>query len=158
MPNGFRLFQCWIRALRKRFWDTTIQALSNDRRFIGDSLDRFQEPEARRLATAIVNVPERHISTFNWLETMLVVEGRAGAEAAEETLLILTQLGVGILVLDAAHMQEAHDAWRRFGKGRHPAALNMGDCCAYAASRVERRPLLFKGNDLTRTDVEKAVW
>jgi ribonuclease VapC len=53
-------------------------------------------------------------------------------------------------------MHEAHEAWRHHGKGRHPASLNLGDCCAYAAARIEGRPLLFKGNDFAKTDEEKA--
>lgn len=118
----------------------------------------LDEPEAARLAAAIVNSPERHITGVNWLETMLVVESRAGASAADGALLILSQLAVGTLTLDSTHMQEAQDAWRRYGKGRHPAALNLGDCCAYAASRVEGRPLLFKGGDFDKTDVETAPW
>jgi len=116
----------------------------------------FQEPEARRFASAIVQASARHISSVNWLETMMVIESRAGAVAADEALLILSQLAIETLPFDAAQMQEAHEAWRRFGKGRHPAALNLGDCCAYAASKIERRPLLFKGNDFAKTDVEKA--
>jgi len=118
----------------------------------------FQEPEASRLASAIVQAPERHISSVNWLETMMVIESRAGIQAADDVLLILGQLGVEALPFDAAQMHEAHEAWRRYGKGRHPAALNLGDCCAYAASKLEGRPLLFKGNDFEKTDVEKASW
>ena len=118
----------------------------------------FQEPEAVRLAAAIASAPERRILSVNWLETMMVVESRAGALAADDALLILGQLAVETLPFDAAHMHEAHEAWRRYGKGRHPAALNLGDCCAYAASRIEGQPLLFKGNDFGKTDVEKASW
>jgi ribonuclease VapC len=118
----------------------------------------FQEPEAGRFASAIVQVQERHMSSVNWLETMMVIEGRVGARAADDALLILGELAVGILPFDTAHMHEAHEAWRRYGKGRHPAALNLGDCCAYAASRIEGRPLLFKGGDFEKTDVEKASW
>src|ERR1035438_235939 len=118
----------------------------------------FQEPEASRLASAIVQSPERHMSSLNWLETMMVIESRAGIEAADDVLLILVQLGVETLPFDQAHMHEAHEAWRRYGKGRHPASLNLGDCCAYAASKIEGRPLLFKGNDFKKTDVDKAPW
>ena len=118
----------------------------------------FQEPEASRLASAIVQSPERHMSSLNWLETMMVIESRAGIEAADDVLLILAQLGVEPLPFDQSHMHEAHEAWRRYGKGRHPASLNLGDCCAYAASKIEGRPLLFKGNDFKKTDVDKAPW
>ena len=88
----------------------------------------------------------------------MVLESRSGTLAADDLLLILGQLGIQLLPLDAVHMHEAHEAWRRYGKGRHPASLNLGDCCAYAAAKVEGRPLLFKGEDFTRTDVEKASW
>jgi ribonuclease VapC len=118
----------------------------------------FQEPEAARFASAIVEAPERHISSVNWLETMMVIESRAGALAADDALLIMGQLEVGTLPFDETQMHEAQEAWRRFGKGRHPAALSLGDCCAYAVSRIEGRPLLFKGDDFGKTDVEKADW
>ena len=118
----------------------------------------FQETEAVRFASAIINARERHISSVNWLETMLVAESRVGALAADDVLLILSQLAVETLPFDAAQMHEAHEAWRNYGKGRHPAGLNLGDCCAYAASKTEAIPLLFKGNDFEKTDVEKAAW
>jgi ribonuclease VapC len=118
----------------------------------------LQEPEAARLASAIVHAPERHISRVNWLETMMVIESRAGIAAADDMLLIFGQLGIETLPFDAAHLHEAHEAWRRYGKGRRPASLNLGDCCAYATSRIEGRPLLFKGNDFEKTDVAKTSW
>jgi ribonuclease VapC len=118
----------------------------------------FQEPEATRFASAIINAPDRHISAVNWLETMIVVESRAGTDAADDVHLMMGQLGVQPLPFDAIHMHEAHEAWRAYGKGRHPAALNLGDCCAYAASRIEGQPLLFKGNDFEQTDVDRASW
>jgi ribonuclease VapC len=118
----------------------------------------FQEPEAGRFASAIVRSPERHISSVNWLETMMVMENHSGAAAVDDVRLVLNELAIGTLPFDEVHMHEALEAWRRYGKGRHPAALNLGDCCAYAASKVETRPLLFKGNDFSRTDVETASW
>jgi ribonuclease VapC len=118
----------------------------------------FQEPEGARFAAAIIQAPKRQISSVNWLETMMVIESRAGIQAADDVLLILGQLEVETLPFDEAHMHEAHEAWRRFGKGRHSASLNLGDCCAYAASKIEDMPLLFKGNDFEKTDVEKASW
>jgi ribonuclease VapC len=118
----------------------------------------LHEPEAIRFAGAIAQAPLRHISNVNWLETMMVIEARLGSSAVDDVVLILSQLAVETLPFDSDHMHEAQDAWRRFGKGRHPAALNLGDCCAYAASRIEGRPLLFKGNDFEKTDVQKAPW
>ena len=58
--------------------------------------------------------------------------------------------------LTTEHLEAARRAWRRFGKGNHPAALNFGDCFAYALAKVENEPLLFKGDDFTRTDIEAA--
>jgi ribonuclease VapC len=74
----------------------------------------------------------------------MLIESRAGIPAADDTLLILAQLEVEPLTFDAAHMHEAHEAWRRFGKGRHPASLNLGDCCAYSASKTEQA-VAFQG-------------
>ncbi len=116
----------------------------------------FQEPEAERFATAIAEAPERAISAVNWLEVMMVVEARNGEESADDVLLILEQLGVETLPFTAEQAHEAREGWRRFRKGRHPAALNLGDCCAYAASIVTARPLLFKGKDFPQTGVNPA--
>ncbi|HEX4137053.1 MAG TPA: type II toxin-antitoxin system VapC family toxin [Bryobacteraceae bacterium] len=118
----------------------------------------FLEPEALRFAAAILESDRRQMSALNWLETMMVVEAGFGPSAADDTLLMLQQLTIGIVAFDATHMQEALEAWRRYGKGRHPAALNLGDCCAYAASKIEDEPLLYKGIDFEKTDVVKAAW
>ena len=75
-----------------------------------------------------------------------------------DVLLILEQLGVETLAFDAEQAYEAREAWRRFGKGRHAAGLDLGDCAAYAASALTGRPLLFKGNGFTQTDVVRAEW
>lgn len=116
----------------------------------------FNEPEAEQFVSAIAESPERSISAVNWLEVMMVVESRHGEESADDVLLILQQLGVEMLAFDADQAYEAREAWRRFGKGRHPAGLNLGDCAAYAASVVTGRPLLFKGDDFSQTDLVRA--
>jgi ribonuclease VapC len=118
----------------------------------------FQEPEAERFAAAIASTPTRLMSTVNWLETLMVVEGRYGAESADDALLIMQSLDIQPLAFDREHMIEARAAWRRFGKGRHPAALNLGDCCAYAAALIRAEPLLYKGQDFSRTDIAAAEW
>jgi ribonuclease VapC len=61
--------------------------------------------------------------------------------------------GVEVVAATAEHFEVAREAWRRFGKGNHPAGLNLGDCFAYALSQVSGEPLLFKGHDFGRTDV-----
>jgi ribonuclease VapC len=118
----------------------------------------FQEPEAERFAAAIASTPVRFMSTVNWLETLMVVEERYGAESADDALLIMQSLDIQPLVFDREQMTEARAAWRRFGKGRHPAALNLGDCCAYAAALTRAEPLLYKGQDFSKTDITAAEW
>lgn len=118
----------------------------------------FQEPEAERLATVIANARDRSISAVNWLETMMVAESRFGPECAAESSLSFDELEIRILPVDAQQVHAARAAWRRFGKGRYAAGLNLGDCCAYAAAVTEGLPLLFKGEDFRKTDVEIAVW
>lgn len=118
----------------------------------------FDEPEAARMAMAISNAPVRQMSALNWLETLMVVEGRYGRTSADETLLILRELNIESLPFNAAQMVEARSAWQRFGKGRHAAALNMGDCCAYALASLTSQELLFKGGDFSKTDVQCAAW
>ncbi len=118
----------------------------------------FREPEAEKIIAAILAAPERLMPVANWLEVMIVVESRFGREAANEARLILEELEVRPLPMDAMQLHESVDAWRRYGKGRHRAALNMGDCCAYAAAMSLGQELLFKGDEFARTDVAVAKW
>jgi ribonuclease VapC len=118
----------------------------------------FEEPESARIATAIAAATRRRMSTVNWLETLMVVEGRLGVESADDAQLILRELEVEALPFDREQMIEARAAWRRFGKGRHPAALNLGDCCAYAAALVTGDELLYKGDDFSKTDIAAVAW
>lgn len=62
-----------------------------------------------------------------------------------------------ILPFTAPHARAAKEAWSRYGRGRHRVQLNYGDCMAYAVAKVERQPLLFKGNDFAQTDIEPAL-
>lgn len=118
----------------------------------------FGEPEAPRMALAIAQASVRQMSAVNWFETLMVVEGRYGRASSDETLLILKTLEVEALAFDAAQITEARSAWQRYGKGRHPAALNLGDCCAYATAIITGQKLLFKGEDFGKTDVQLADW
>jgi ribonuclease VapC len=118
----------------------------------------FQEPEAQRMAAVIASSTVRRMSAVNWLEVLMVVEGRYGAESADDALLILQDLEVDPVPFDREQMLEARAAWQRFGKGRHPAGLNLGDCCAYAAAVIGDEPLLYKGEDFPKTDVLRAEW
>ena len=86
----------------------------------------------------------------------MVVEGRGGTEAGEELDALLRRTRVEFVPVTQEQVQVARQAWRRFGKGNHPAALNFGDCFAYALAEVTGEPLLFKGDDFALTDIEAA--
>jgi ribonuclease VapC len=118
----------------------------------------FEEPEASRLVAAILAAPRRLIAVTNWLEVMMVVEGRQGRDSANDARILLEELEVRPVPMDVAQLHAAVDVWRRYGKGNHPAALNLGDCCAYAAAISLGEELLFKGSDFSKTDVRLAAW
>jgi ribonuclease VapC len=115
------------------------------------------EPEQERFLQAIGAAPVRLISSVNALESSMVIENRKGKTGGRELDLLLHRSGVEVVASTAEHYEVARDAWRRFGKGNHPASLNIGDCFAYALSQVSGEPLLFKGNDFSQTDVTPAL-
>ncbi|MFA5206394.1 MAG: type II toxin-antitoxin system VapC family toxin [Lentisphaeria bacterium] len=116
------------------------------------------EPEAARLAHAIAAAPVRLMSSFSALECALVIEAKKGEAGGRELDLLLLRAGVEISAFDADQQEIARDAWRRFGKGRHPAGLNIGDCCAYALTVAAHEKLLFKGTDFTQTDIPAVLY
>jgi len=116
------------------------------------------EPEAESLARAIAGDPQRLISAFTALEAGIVVEAKKGESAGRELDLLLHQARIEIVPVTAEQFEIARSAWRKYGKGRHPAGLNIGDCCSYALSKCAGEPLLFKGNDFSQTDVKTAYW
>jgi ribonuclease VapC len=111
------------------------------------------EPESARLAQAIEADPNRLISAATIVEAGLVIESRYGAAGGREFDLLVAKAGFSIETVTADHADVAREAWRRFGKGRHPAGLNFGDCFSYALARISGEPLLFKGGDFASTDV-----
>jgi ribonuclease VapC len=113
----------------------------------------FDEAERSALTSAIERDPRRLISAANLLETAVVAEARRGEQAGRELDLLLHRAEVQTVPVDADQVRIARSAWRRFGKGRHPAALNFGDCFAYALASATGEPLLFKGEDFGYTDV-----
>ena len=118
----------------------------------------FQEPEAEAIAQAIAHDPRRLACAFSVLETGIVVEARKGESGGRELDLLLHRIGLECVPLTASLGEVARDAWRRFGKGKHPAGLNIGDCCAYALARISGEPLLFKGDDFSKTDILRAAY
>ena len=116
----------------------------------------FLEPDAGQYATAMANAGKSRMSVANVLEAAIVLESRAGFAAGRELDLFMERAGIRATSVTAEHVAAARDAWRRFGKGNHPAALNFGDCFAYALARTTGRPLLFKGRDFALTDIDLA--
>ena len=116
-----------------------------------------REPDADVFQDAILTAAPCRMSVANMLETSIVVESRGGAEAGQELDVFFEQAQIEPAPVTAEHLEVARHAWRRFGKGRHPAALNFGDCFAYALAHVTGEPLLFKGNDFARTDIPATI-
>lgn len=114
------------------------------------------EPEASCLAQAMEADPVRLLSAASLVEASIVLESRQGVAAARELDLFMARANVQIESVTAEHAELARRAWRRFGRGRHPAGLNYGDCFSYALSRASGEALLFKGNNFTLTDVATA--
>jgi ribonuclease VapC len=116
------------------------------------------EPEKDRLVDTMLAASPRLMSAVSLQEAGMVIAGRYGDEAAWEPLdALLGRLGVEIVAHDAALARIARMAFLRFGKGRHAARLNFGDCASYALAKAHNVPLLFKGDDFARTDIATAV-
>lgn len=113
------------------------------------------EPEAERFLAALRS-DSVTISSVSFTEALIVAEARQGPDASRDLELLVTGVVDRIAPVDEAHARAATGAWRRFGKGRHQAGLNFGDCFAYATASLANLPLLFKGNDFTQTDLRAA--
>jgi ribonuclease VapC len=111
------------------------------------------ESERRAFLDSILGAETRLISAATVLETGIVLEARRGEAAGREFDLFLVRARVEIVAVDAEQSEIARSAWRKYGKGRHPAGLNIGDCFAYALARSLDEPLLAKGDDFALTDV-----
>ena len=114
------------------------------------------EPERADFVALIEQAPRRLVSSVSVLEAAMVLEGRRGDEAGRELDLFLHTASIETIPFDADQLALARSAFRRFGKGRHPAGLNFGDCATYALARWSGEPLLFKGNDFSETDIPSA--
>lgn len=112
------------------------------------------EPERKQFLDLMLQAGKRLVSAGNVLETGIVLEAKRGEAAGREFDLFLVRMKIEIAAVDAEQIEIARSAWRSFGKGRHPAALNFGDCFAYALAKSLGEPLLAKGRDFALTDVE----
>jgi ribonuclease VapC len=115
----------------------------------------LNESKAELFEQCVVADSVRLISAATLLEVAMVLETRLGEAAGRELDLWLLKAGIDIVAVDADQIEVARRAWRRFGKGRHPAGLNYGDCFSYALAFTRQEPLLFKGDDFSKTDIAK---
>ncbi|MER8433321.1 type II toxin-antitoxin system VapC family toxin [Mesorhizobium caraganae] len=115
------------------------------------------EPGYDRFVLAITQARRRLLAAPTLLETTMVLAGRREDEILDRLDQFLRTASIETVPFTADHAAVARQTFLRYGKGRHPAALNFGDCIAYATARLEAMPLLFKGDDFRLTDIEAAV-
>jgi ribonuclease VapC len=115
------------------------------------------EPGYERFVLAITQAKRRLLPAPTFLETTMVLAGGRQDEILDRLDDFLRNASIETVAFTADHAAVARQAFLRYGKGRHPAALNFGNCIAYATARLEAMPLLFKGDDFRLTDIEAAV-
>ena len=115
------------------------------------------EPEAPLFEEALERDAIRLISAGTLLETSIVIEARFGEAGGRELDLLIHKAQIRIEPFDQEQAEIAREAYRTYGKGRHPAGLNYGDCFAYALSSARGEPLLYKGEDFSKTDIKSAL-
>ncbi|MGA2881311.1 MAG: type II toxin-antitoxin system VapC family toxin [Bryobacteraceae bacterium] len=117
----------------------------------------FGEPEADSYIRLIHNADRCLISAGSFLELSIVLERQTGPDVARQCDMFFRRAGIIVepFTVEQAHI--ARQAFHDFGKGRHPAGLNFGDCFAYALTKITGEPLLFKGDDFRKTDVAGAM-
>lgn len=116
----------------------------------------LNEDDAADIERLIADDPIRLISAATVLEATMVIEARLGDAGGREFDLWLVKIGAEIAAVDIQQADAARRAWRRYGKGRHAASLNYGDCFSYALAMTRSEPLLFKGEDFAKTDVNRS--
>jgi ribonuclease VapC len=117
----------------------------------------YREPEATSFIQCIHDADSCRISVATWLELAMVVESQLGPDGMRQTEAFFRRAGITIEPVTVAHGELARQAFLDFGKGRHKAGLNYGDCFSYALAKATGEPLLFKGNDFALTDIEAAA-
>jgi len=115
------------------------------------------EPEWRPLIAAITASSICLVGAPTMMETSMVVLGRHGEEKLQDLRDFCARSAIDVVPFGPEHVDLALDAFRRYGKGRHPAGLNFGDCFSYALAKAAGEPLLFKGDDFSQTDIKRAA-
>jgi len=116
----------------------------------------YREPEAEIFAQLIHDADDCRISVASYVELSMVVENQLGPEGMRQAEAFFRRAGVTVEPVTVEHGELARQAFLDFGKGRHKAGLNYGDCFSYALAKATGEPLLFKGNDFKETDIENA--
>jgi len=112
------------------------------------------EPERGAFNKAIEAADRRSMSVVSFVEASMILEARFGPDGVRALDLVIAKAGIELVPVDAEQAHAARIAFRAYGKRRHPAGLNFGDCFAYALARTLGEPLLFKGPDFSLTDVD----
>ena len=111
------------------------------------------EPEAQRIALAVSDDPRRLVGAFTVFEAHAVTVAKKGESGGRELDLLLHKCQIETVSMNSDQVAVARRAWLSYGKGRHRAGLNLGDCCSYALAMYSGEPLLFKGDDFGHTDI-----
>lgn len=117
----------------------------------------FDEDDAARFADAIAGADRRAMSAANFLEAGIVIDNQLGPAAGRQLDALLARAEIEIAPVTREQAEIARQAYLDFGKGHHCARLNFGDCLAYALAKTADRPLLYKGNDFSQTDIVAAL-
>ena len=112
------------------------------------------EPERRSFNLAIESAETRLLSAASFVESSLVIEARVGPDGIRDLDLFVAKADINIEPVDIDQAYVARQAYSHYGKGRHPAGLNYGDCFTYALAKLSGEPLLFKGHDFSKTDLD----
>jgi ribonuclease VapC len=117
----------------------------------------LREPYVEPLARCLIDAPRRFVSAVTRAELSFVIEGRNREGGRRDLERLLDIVRIEVVSVTPQHAQIAIEAFRRFGRGRHRAALNIGDCFSYALAKASDLPLLFKGDDFIHTDIRPAL-
>ena len=115
------------------------------------------EPERRSFYLAIESADTRLLSAASFVDSSLVIETRVGADGIRDLDLFVAKADISIEPVDTDQAYVARQAYSQYGKGRHPAGLNYGDCFTYALAKLSGEPLLFKGHDFSKTDLDTVI-
>jgi ribonuclease VapC len=118
----------------------------------------FEEPEGHLIDVAITRSAVCRMSSAGLLEASMILQSRRGSDGVRSLDLLILRFGIEIVPFTESHARMARTAFERYGKGRHPAKLNFGDCMAYALAKETGEELLFKGTDFALTDIAVAPY